>query len=794
MLRECLTLARRQLHRLVHHITRIKENLQKKLSNKHLLLIYRVTDDSYQKDFNKRKSKLRVKFEKLQSKNRPPTSSQPSRPSTITNPVLQLQSDPLPPEAVDLLKLGPKFAVTPKEIPKMQIITQIEKAALQLEWNGQKDKAVDLRHRSANILLNAKPLKSNLTSKDRRGLGFLKRNDDIAVTPFDKGQGFVISKRSEMIRKAEAEFKNTTMDTQNKTAANEAKIQRTLRQLHKDAKISDKIYKECYPSGSTTPTASVAIKAHKPAKNYPARVITSHINAPQEKLASHLSKLLMPYIEKSPYVCKNSAEFVDHIKKIKLPAGTKMLSYDAEALFPSVPINDCINLITEKLTSDPTLKRRTNLLPNDISSLLKLCLETTDFTFNDRHHTTNDSGPIGLSLMVTISQIWMIHTIESAIKIAKNKNVAVPENLHVYIDDCWGTITSRQYLRPGLRSSNNQMDPAETFQQCLNEVHPRIKFTREDEVDGKIAFLDTLVHRHDDGTLTTQIYRKPTNTNVIIKPHSCHDPAIHAATFKGEICRATKLCTSPEQVKKEINFILDVYEDNGHDRAKFQKIAENYKTPQQRKQNQNITNLFSVLPFHNESNEKDNSNTNNSSNNSNSKSNDGIQLRPNATIPFIPGGVTYQLKRALNKAGCNAFISSGQKLQNILCARNKTKADPLEKCGVYKYTCPEHKKDYVGETKRSFRIRDAEHRKAAEQQRWSHSGLTQHMETCKATIQGPEVLYTANGRNKNPKFDLRVTEALHIRRLNSGPGKGMNEDWGSYVTTQQWQPVFNRMN
>ena len=78
-----------------------------------------------------------------------------------------------------------------------------------------------------------------------------------------------------------------------------------------------------------------------------------------------------------------------------------MSSYDAEALFPSVPIKDCINVIKERLSADNTLKNRTSLSPDDISDLLHLCLQTTNFKFNNRHHTTNDSGPIGLSLMVT---------------------------------------------------------------------------------------------------------------------------------------------------------------------------------------------------------------------------------------------------------------------------------------------------------------------------------------------------------------------------------------------------------
>ena len=52
-------------------------------------------------------------------------------------------------------------------------------------------------------------------------------------------------------------------------------------------------------------------------------------------------------------------------------------------------------------------------------------------------------------------------------------------------------------------------------------------------------------------------------------------------------------------------------------------------------------------------------------------------------------------------------------------------------------------------------------RKSAEQQRWSHSGLTQHMETCKAHIEGPVILHNSDDRMKNPKFDLlRVIESL----------------------------------
>ena len=119
---------------------------------------------------------------------------------------------------------------------------------------------------------------------------------------------------------------------------------------------------------------------------------------------------------------------------------------------------------------------------------------------------------------------------------------------------------------------------------------------------------------------------------------------------------------------------------------------------------------------------------------------------------------------------------------------------PMKRKGIYKYHCTTHDVNYVGETARSFEIRDKEHRKAAEQQKWSHSGLTQHMQNCDTPIDKPEILCFTENKNKlKLKYDLRVKEALFIQRHKSGPGKGMNEDYGSYVKTQAWTPVFNRM-
>ena len=177
------------------------------------------------------------------------------------------------------------------------------------------------------------------------------------------------------------------MDTPDTTGTLERKIQTKLRKLKSEGKIDKETYKDVYPLSSLTPSANPAIKELKPAKDFLTRLITSHIEAPQEAPSALLNKILQLFVENSKHVCKNSFQFVEIIKKLKLGVLDKMVSFDAAALFPSVPIKD-IQHIHDLLTKDTTLQQRTQLTPTDITDLIHVCLLSSDFVYNDRHHST----------------------------------------------------------------------------------------------------------------------------------------------------------------------------------------------------------------------------------------------------------------------------------------------------------------------------------------------------------------------------------------------------------------------
>ena len=45
-------------------------------------------------------------------------------------------------------------------------------------------------------------------------------------------------------------------------------------------------------------------------------------------------------------------------------------------------------------------------------------------------------------------------------------------------------------------------------------------------------------------------------------------------------------------------------------------------------------------------------------------------------------------------------------------------------------------------------------------------------------------------------YHRKISEALEIRRLNTGPDnpKGLNRDHGDYVTTNSWSSTFKKIN
>ena len=102
----------------------------------------------------------------------------------------------------------------------------------------------------------------------------------------------------------------------------------------------------------------------------------------------------------------------------------------------------------------------------------------------------------------------------------------------------------------------------QSFREYINSQHPYIQFTREEEPDNKLPFLDVLV-KQDGNRASTTVYRKPTYSDRCLNYKSHHYPRILTGVVKCLRNRADKVCDQ-EHHAEEISYLHKTFRNSGY--------------------------------------------------------------------------------------------------------------------------------------------------------------------------------------------------------------------------------------
>ena len=143
---------------------------------------------------------------------------------------------------------------------------------------------------------------------------------------------------------------------------------------------------------------------------------------------------------------KNSKSFVDEAKNWVISPNEIQVSYDVVALYPSIPIKkataNLINILNEDIED---FKTRTVFDLKHIKQLIDVCLYKSYFLWNNQIHCLEDSGPIGLSLMVILAESFLQTLENTALNIARNLSPPVSPITHKrYVDDTHDRFNRRK--------------------------------------------------------------------------------------------------------------------------------------------------------------------------------------------------------------------------------------------------------------------------------------------------------------------------------------------------------------
>ena len=146
------------------------------------------------------------------------------------------------------------------------------------------------------------------------------------------------------------------------------------------------------------------------------RAIVSTIATPPYGISQYLVELIQPTLNKSKYKITNSSSFVSEAKSWLLKWDDDQVSYHIVNLYPSIPINKALDVLIDQLNNcKDDLMKRNKLCLKDMYALAELSLSKWYFLWNNRIRIFKNSGPIGLSFMVVLSESYVQNLEQKAI-------------------------------------------------------------------------------------------------------------------------------------------------------------------------------------------------------------------------------------------------------------------------------------------------------------------------------------------------------------------------------------------
>ena len=277
----------------------------------------------------------------------------------------------------EALRYGLKHHIPPPKVDEMDIKAKMEKHVDDLERAIGKDGVPGKLHNdiletirhTTQLFINASKqiCKQKFNRTLHRILDTLKRDNNIKVCKFDKGNGTVILDSDDYYKKLDkivlddTKFKEIdTKKTKTHPVINkENTIKRFLAKFIKPF-VSAEEYVKLIPSGSQPGKIYGLCKVHK--EGQPLRPVVSMLSTAEYNIAKYLDSIIKPCIPNN-YMLNSTKGFIETIKSFVFNSQHIVVSYDVVSLFTNIPLKETIDIVTDYVydsENPPKFEKRTS--------------------------------------------------------------------------------------------------------------------------------------------------------------------------------------------------------------------------------------------------------------------------------------------------------------------------------------------------------------------------------------------------------------------------------------------------
>lgn len=317
--------------------------------------------------------------------------------------------------------------------------------------------------------------------------------------------------------------------------------------------VDEFVYKNVYPTGSQPGKLYGMVKVHKDGN--PVRPVISMINTAEYNLAKWLDSYIKPNIP-SQYSVASTDEFLENLKQSVFAPTDTIVSFDVVSLYTNIPLAETINIVVEDLYSEKSKK-----VPPVEKDVFKRLLEIATggmFLYKDKLFKQIDGVAMGGPLGPSLANFFLGHIEEN--KIFQNEN-SYPVVYLRYVDDIFAVFEQGTSYHP--------------FFNLLNQQHPNLKFTVEEQTKQSFPFLNVDISINGS-TVETWVFRKKTHTGVMLNFNAIVPNCWKTGLIRCLLHSAKKICSSDLLFDKEVVKLRNLFASNGYPGAYFNSALEKF--------------------------------------------------------------------------------------------------------------------------------------------------------------------------------------------------------------------------
>ena len=242
------------------------------------------------------------------------------------------------------------------------------------------------------------------------------------------------------------------------------------------------------------------------------------------------------------------------ITEFKFSESDISVSFDVCSLYTNVPLDETIDLITDFVYSEESVK----VPPFPKKWFKKLLKFATSgiFMYKDKLYRQVDGVAMGSPLGPSLANFFLGHL--ERYKFFSNASLN-PKLYIRYVDDIFAVFDKNTPFQP--------------FLDHLNSQHKNIKFTVEESINHVLPFLNTemkLVGDHFESC----VFRKSTNTNVVLNMSAVCPMSWKKSLIFGALNRAKIICSNRDLFLEEVENLRVIFWKNGYSNSFFNNIYD----------------------------------------------------------------------------------------------------------------------------------------------------------------------------------------------------------------------------